>query len=39
MQFTTGGYLLWAVIMIIITVAMLYALRTYYDAQDRAAGK
>lgn len=35
MQFLTSGYLLWAAIMIVITVVMLVALRRYYDARDQ----
>jgi uncharacterized membrane protein YjfL (UPF0719 family) len=33
-QFFTSGYMLWAAIMIVITVAMFFAVRRYYDALD-----
>jgi hypothetical protein len=34
MQFLTGGYLLWAVIMLALTVVLFFAVRRYYDALD-----
>jgi hypothetical protein len=35
MQFFTSGYLLWAVIMLVITAIMFLAVRRYYDSVDQ----
>jgi hypothetical protein len=37
MQFTTGSYMLWAAIMIVITAVLVLAVRRYYDALDQRA--
>lgn len=37
MQFMTGGYMLWAAIMIAITAALILVVRRYYDALDQRA--